>query len=461
MKVGWRSWPALLLVAGICAWAGCGSVSGIFGTGPGGGTPSNGTVTVTLSDPSTCLAPNGPYTHIWISIAAVEASPNASAAAGDSSFVDLTPQLKTAPAQVDLLAPPSQCQLPTLATNTSVTAAQYAQLRVFLAADSQAGAIANNHCGAAANCVQLASNGSIQPIVAGAATTSGLPIAAATLLGGPFTVSSGQSSRINIAFDACASVLAANGQILLNAAVTGGALAQNSQVSGTLVDGVSHAAIGGRQIVALEQPGAGGADRVVLETAASNATGAFLFCAVPTGTYDLAAIASTAAGGQYAPTFLSGVTSGAQIGNVSVFPGVGINANPGTVQLTTSTGAAAAALRIAAQERIANGTQTFIATIPIPQEPAATVLALTAPGASCALGGDCSVNLFSLPALNASFGRFSGTPSPLISSNTTSPAIYQMDVQAATCSPQEQTTGDVSVLPNGSTSASVAFAGCT
>lgn len=456
-------------MAGAAALAGCGSAGGLF-SAPGKGPATNGSVTVTMSDPSTCGAPNGGmFTHIWISVADVEASPNASARAGDSSFVDLTPKLRTAPMQVDLAADATQCQLPTLATNTSVAAGQFAQLRLLLASDGQAAQIAGNHCGGAANCVQLASNGSIQPIQVSAESTSGLPMSAATLLGGPVTVTAGQTQNVNIAFDACASLLVANNKFTLNPVVTGGALPLKDQISGTLQDALTHSAIGGRQIVALEQSSSGGADRVVLETAAVTSTGVFQFCAVPAGQYDLVATASNATGGQYAPTFLAAVPNGAQIGALAVFPGAGLNANPGTVQLTINSGTAPIAARIEAQERISIGTERFVATIPIPQEPAATFTALTAAGAGCVAGGACAQPLFPMPALNASSGRFQSTPNPLISSNTTTPAIYEFDVLAfapgsggtPSCTPSEIVSGDVPVSPNGATSPpALTFSGC-
>lgn len=459
-------WLALLA----CCMAGtsCGGNRSVIGPGSSGG---GGTVTLTLSDAATCGPPSGPFTHIWISIADVEANPNAAAAAGGTGFVDLTPQLKAAPMQVDLLAIPSQCTLATLAMNASAPPGQYAQLRIVLAPDSSAGVISHNACGTAANCVQLGSNGSIQPIRLSAETSSGIVLAGAGLAAGSFTVASGQNQPVNIAFDACASIITAGGVITLNPVLSGGAITSGSEtISGALIDGVSHGAISGRQIVALEQP-SNGRDRILMETAAA-ASGAFSFCPVPPGTYDLAASASTAMGGQFAPTFLTGVPNGTAIGKVALFAGAGLNANPGTVQLgVTSVGAAGAApvaVRIAARERILLGTQTFDVTIPILQEPAATIATLTTTAPSCAPGQACSSTLLSLPALSASFARFQTSGSFQVIANITTPAIYQLAAQAfipssggvATCSPAEQTTGNVAISPNGAATASVPLTGC-
>src|SRR5438067_2016569 len=56
---------------------------------------------VMLSDPATCQAPNGPFSHVWVTITDVKASVNASAGDNDSSFVDLTPDLSKSPKQID------------------------------------------------------------------------------------------------------------------------------------------------------------------------------------------------------------------------------------------------------------------------------------------------------------------------------------------------------------------------
>src|SRR5665213_1382418 len=48
-------------------------------------------VSVMISDPAACKAPNGPLSHVYITITDVKASTNPDAGANDSSFVDLTP----------------------------------------------------------------------------------------------------------------------------------------------------------------------------------------------------------------------------------------------------------------------------------------------------------------------------------------------------------------------------------
>src|SRR5882724_12538942 len=57
-------------------------------------------VSVKLSDPATCMAPNGPFAHVFVTVTDVKAHVNGSAADNDSGFVDLTPGLSTKPQQI-------------------------------------------------------------------------------------------------------------------------------------------------------------------------------------------------------------------------------------------------------------------------------------------------------------------------------------------------------------------------
>jgi len=79
----------------------------------GGGTqPSQpATVHVSLSDPATCAAPQGPFRHIYVTVTDVKIHRSSSASAGDSGWVDLAPGLKDSPVQVDLLGVANQCFL--------------------------------------------------------------------------------------------------------------------------------------------------------------------------------------------------------------------------------------------------------------------------------------------------------------------------------------------------------------
>jgi hypothetical protein len=78
--------------------------------GAGGNSPTRTSVSpamvnVTVSDPATCVsAAGGPYSNFWLTITDVQINTSANAADNDPNWVDLTPNLKNAPQQVDLLA---------------------------------------------------------------------------------------------------------------------------------------------------------------------------------------------------------------------------------------------------------------------------------------------------------------------------------------------------------------------
>jgi hypothetical protein len=99
-KLSWKLWqPAfvlgcLLVAALVIAACNSGSISTASGMG---------TVTVMLSDPATCQAPNGPFSHVYVTITDVQANVSSTASATDGSWVDLTPNLSKSPKQVDLL----------------------------------------------------------------------------------------------------------------------------------------------------------------------------------------------------------------------------------------------------------------------------------------------------------------------------------------------------------------------
>src|SRR5579863_3557388 len=75
------------------------------GGGGGSSMTSNAPATINLavSDPSTCSGPQGPFSHIYITITDVQINASSSAGDNDPSWIDLTPNLQQNPQQVDLL----------------------------------------------------------------------------------------------------------------------------------------------------------------------------------------------------------------------------------------------------------------------------------------------------------------------------------------------------------------------
>src|SRR5712692_5082726 len=239
-----------------------------------GGSSQPATVNVTLSDPATCAAPQGPFRHIYVTVADVKIHQSDNASASDSGWLDLAPALKDNPVQVDLLGVANQCFLAMLGS-AEIEAGHYQQIRVILADNSVS---ANgNKCGSAANCVMLTSDPSNtpQPLQLSSESNTGIKIPPGQIAGGDFTVASGETKDLNIDFNACASVVVqGNGQYRLNPVLHAGeveAQSNASTISGTIIDGGTQQAVaGGNTSGALEQD-SGGVDRVIMEgVAASN-----------------------------------------------------------------------------------------------------------------------------------------------------------------------------------------------
>src|SRR5512133_753888 len=183
--------------------------------GCGGSSNQTATVNTSLSDPSTCSSPQGPYRHIYVTVTDVQISQSANVGNGNAGWVDLTPTLKTNPVQVDLLGVANQCFLATLGS-TGIPAGNYQQVRVILAKDGLA--ITNNKCGNAANCVMLTSDplNTPIPLQLSSETNTGIKIPSGQIAGGQFTVKGGDTKDFNIDFNACASmVVQGNGQYRL------------------------------------------------------------------------------------------------------------------------------------------------------------------------------------------------------------------------------------------------------
>src|SRR5207248_5934910 len=124
-------------------------------------------------------------------------------------------------------------------------------------------------------------------------------------------VTAGQTKDLNIDFDTCASIVTqGNGQYRLKPVLHAGEVSTTStSINGKLVDNSGQAIAGGKAIVALEQKDSSGIDRVVMQTT-PDSTGAFVFCPVPAGTYDMVAVAVSGANVAFATTVTTGVTPG-------------------------------------------------------------------------------------------------------------------------------------------------------
>jgi hypothetical protein len=434
-------------------------------------------VQVSLSDPSTCAAPQGRFSHIYVTVTDVMIHQSDTAPANDPGWVDLTPNLKNNPVQVDLLAGSNQCFLAQLGSN-GINPGSYQQIRILLASNSAS--VSNNHCGPSANCVMLTSDplNTPQPLRLSSESQTGIKIPSGQIAGGKFTVASGDNKDLDLDFNACRSIVTqGNGMYRLKPVLHAGEVglqSASSSISGTVIDSATMQPIaGGTTVVAVEQPDATGVDRVVMETVADS-NGGFSFCPLASGTYDVVIAAVNGAGIAYAATVITGVQPGNTLGNVPLTPA----SMPASISggITTSTGSAAtsADLSLSALQSIMVNSSNRLVTIPLAAQSMSTASLTTQAGAGCPANTDCANYTLSVPASNPSVGAFMmGNQSPAVPALP--PVPYTIDAIAFVpgsggqldCIPSEMqtnhtsTNGPLNVSPGmPATAATLTFTGC-
>jgi len=436
------------------------------------------TVQVTVSDPTTCASPQGPFSHIYVTVTDVRIHQSATASASDSGWVDLTPNLMSNPVQVDLLGAANQCFLGTLGSN-GIPPGTYQQIRILLAASSMG--ISSNKCGSSASCVMLTSDPMNTPetLQLSSETQTGIKISSGQLAGGQFVVAAGDNKDLNLDFDACQSIVPqGNGKYRLLPVLHAGEVALQSSstsISGTVIDSATtQPIVGGTTVVAIEQKDTGAVDRVVMETVA-DASGSFSFCPLPSGTYDVVIAAVNGAGIAYAATVITGVQPGNALGNVPLTAALVPGSITGTITTTTGSMATSADLSLSALQSITEGSSTVLVTVPLAAQSMATATVSTAAGAGCAANTNCASYTLSVPAANPSVGHFTAGPSQSPAAPAVGPANYTVDAIAFVpgaaaqldCSPSElqvnQTSTNttltvVSGVPV--TAAALSFSGC-
>src|SRR5262245_43200528 len=98
----------IVAVASVLYLSSCGSSNSTM-------TSKTAMVNIMVSDPATCSGPRGTISHVFVTITDVEIHTSASAEPNDPGWIDLTPNLKQNPMQVDLLGQANnQCFLATL-----------------------------------------------------------------------------------------------------------------------------------------------------------------------------------------------------------------------------------------------------------------------------------------------------------------------------------------------------------
>jgi hypothetical protein len=436
-----------------------------------GGSSSNNsmqmaTVQVSLSDPATCSAPQGPFSHVYVTVTDVRIHQSATASDTDSGWVDLAAGLAGSPVQVDLLGAATQCFLKMLGSS-EIQSGTYQQIRILLADNSTT--VSGNQCGSTANCVVLASDPmNPRPLQLSSESKSGIKIPPGQIAGGQFVIAPGESKDLDLDFNACSSIVhEGNGTFRLKPVLHAGEVAQQAAITGTVIDAATRAPIvGGNTVVALEQNDGSGVDRVLMETVADG-NGAFSFCPVASGTYDLVIAAINGAGVAYAATVITGVPTSAALGKVPLTAALAPASILGTITSSNGMAGIPADLTLSALQSVMGNGGNLLVTIPLAAQSASTATLTTAPNMSCPANTDCVSYTLSVPAANPSVGTFnsSGDQSPAPPAAGT--VGYTLDAIATTCTPshlqtnQTSTNAPLAVTSGMSVTAkTLAFTGC-
>jgi len=459
---------ALVAIAGIIASCGGGSSSSMTNTGMG-------TVNVSLSDPPSCLPPNGPFEHVYITVRSVQAHIDPNASDNSSGWQELAPQLANAPMQIDLFSvQQTTCVLAQLGS-ASLPAGTYQQIRLLLVSNTPAASDATPNTNACAghgfNCVVL-EDGSIHELLLSSQANTGLKIPPGQIVGGPLKVTAGQSVDLNIDFNACHSIVAeGNGQFRLKPTLTGAQVsANNSGIGGQVVDSITNAPINGSVQVAIEQQDAAGMDRILMQ-AVADSNGNFRFCPLPTGTFDIVIVAIGPANLPYNPTAVLNVPNGTNLGAIPLVAETGATAPAqlqGVVTATSGTAVVSIDASLSALQTVpAGGSATRQITIPLQTIPATNVtpevdstgLISVDSSTSCPTTAPKNTNCASytlvVPASNPSVGLFSASGFTY-STPASGDVLFTVDVQAAKpmsggvldCMPSEiMTSKDATAMP--------------
>ena len=433
-------------------------------------------VSVKLSDPATCMAPNGPFAHVYVTVTDVKANVNGTAADNDSGFVDLTPGLSTHPQQIDLLGQASnQCFLASLGSTQQLQPGKYQQIRIILSDNSPSvvnKTLPTNLCSnGAANCVVL-NDGTVHTLELSSEATTGIKIPPGQIANGGVTVAAGETKDLDIDFNTCVSIIEqGNGKFRLKPVLHAGEVTTTStSINGTVVDSATGKAVNGLVLIALEQKDANGVDRVFMNTLA-DASGGFVFCPLPAGTYDVV-IVGQAGSAAYAPTVITGVSTGSTLSVVQLHPQPSVASGATTLQgtVTSQNGAIPpAATSIDAQvSALEPVSATLTVTVPqLPSQPGATLALTTESSSSCAVGKDCVSYTIPLPAAAPYVGAFAAGGTSLTQSLL--PAAYTIDGIAfvpssggtLNCSPNELQAPPITPVAGSTLPVStLAFTGC-
>lgn len=462
---------AIIAIAGIVVSCGGGSSSSM----PSMTSTGMGTINVSLSDPPSCMPPNGQFVHVYVTVRSVQANINASAPDGDSGWQELAPQLASAPMQIDLFSKPqTTCVLAQLGS-ASLPAGSYQQIRLILVSNTPGASDAvpsTNACaGNGYNCVVL-EDSSIHELLLSSEAKTGLKIPPGQIVGGPIQVMAGQSVDLNIDFNACVSIVQeGNGRFRLKPTLTAAQVSANkSGISGQVVDSVTKAPISGSVQVAIEQQDSAGVDRIMMQTVADN-NGNFTFCPLPTGMFDIVVVAIGPANVPYNATTILNIPNGVNLGAIPLVSEAGATGPAqfqGVVTATSGTAAVSIDVSLSALQTVPSGSSTTREiTIPLQTIPATSTLpavqstgtisvdSATGCPTTAPKNANCGSYMLVVPASNPSVALYSSS-GLTYSTPATGDVLFTVDAQAAQpmsggtpdCMPSEITTSkDATAMP--------------
>jgi hypothetical protein len=234
---------------------------------------------------------------------------------------------------------------------------------------------------------------------------------------------------------------------------------------------MTKAPINGNVLVAIEQPDNTGVDRIMMETTA-DANGNFRFCPLPTGAFDIVAVAVGPSNLPYNATTVLNVPNGANLGAIPLQPETGATA-PATLQgfvtATTGTAVASVDVSVSALQQVSFGSPAVMRQVTVPLEAiqatqttsavASTGLISLTSNTTCPTGSpantNCAQYTLVVPASNPSVGVFSSSGFTY-STPAAAPVPFTVDARAALpnsggqsdCSPSEiMTTTDINSMP--------------
>ncbi|HET9696791.1 MAG TPA: hypothetical protein VFP40_07990, partial [Terriglobales bacterium] len=251
----------------------------------------------------------------------------------------------------------------------------------------------------------------------------------------------------------------------------GGGTTASTDITGTIVDSQTGKAIAGTVVVDLESPAPG--DYVTVAETTADASGNFTFKNVAANKAYAVAISAASGNNYYMPAVVVGGMAGPSSTGTIIGPGT----NLGKIALTLPTGVTTATVGQPVTSQNAAGQPTpitvvfvmrqlildFEFTIPLPQQPPASVTTGSDP--SCSTGTDCAAAQLTIPASPAVYAVYD--PNGLKFSSQTG---YFTNIQGSAfvpnsttpdCSPQQNASSFAGIIAGQKlTGSSLDFKGC-